>query len=157
MAIPSLGLSFQIDIDLKSASPHLVVFTALKEINPGHFKQFIQRNMDVRNVPHEALAGYEGMILKNIVEGMDKEYVRTWNQRQSYIAMGFLLETATLLEIDSVPMEGIDPKAYDEILGLDKSPYATVSALALGYRSIEDKYQFTKKVRFEKARVIEKM
>ena len=136
---------------------HFVVFTTLKEISSDYIKQFIQRNMEVRNVPHEALAGYEGMMLKNIVEGMDKEYVRTWNQRQSYIAMGFLLETAALLEIDSVPMEGIDPKAYDEILGLTKSEYATVSAVALGYRSTEDKYQFAKKVRFEREKVIKRI
>jgi nitroreductase len=136
---------------------HLVVFTTLKEITPEYIKAFIQRNMEVRNVPHDAMAGYEGMMIKNIVEGMDKEYVRTWNQRQSYIAMGFLLETAALLEIDTVAMEGITPKAYDEILGLDKSPYATVSAVALGYRSTEDKYQFAKKVRFQREKVIQKI
>jgi nitroreductase len=136
---------------------HLVVFTTLKEITPEYIKAFIQRNMEVRNVPHDAMAGYEGMMIKNIVEGMDKDYVRTWNQRQSYIAMGFLLETAALLEIDTVAMEGITPKAYDEILGLDKSPYATVSAVALGYRSNEDKYQFAKKVRFDKEKVIQKI
>ena len=136
---------------------HLVVFTTLKEITPDYIKEFIQRNMDVRNVPHDAVAGYEGMMIKNIVEGMDKDYVRTWNQRQSYIAMGFLLEAAALLEIDTVAMEGITPKAYDEILGLDKTPYATVSAVALGYRSTEDKYQFAKKVRFEREKVIQKI
>jgi nitroreductase len=129
----------------------------LKEITPEYIKAFIQRNMDVRNVPHDAVAGYEGMMIKNIVEGMDKDYVRTWNQRQSYIAMGFLLEAAALLEIDTVAMEGITPKAYDEILGLDKTPYATVSAVALGYRSTEDKYQFAKKVRFEREKVIQKI
>ncbi len=135
---------------------HLVVFTTLKEITAEYVKEFIQRNMDVRNVSHDAVAGYEGMMLKNIVEGMDKEYVRNWNQRQAYIAMGFLLETAALLEIDTVPMEGLNPKAYDEILGLDHSPYATVSAVALGYRSSSDQYQFAKKVRFERNRVIER-
>jgi len=136
---------------------HLVVFTTLKEITPDYIKEFIQRNMDVRNVPHDTVAGYEGMMIKNIVEGMDKDYVRTWNQRQSYIAMGFLLETAALLEIDTVAMEGITPKAYDEILGLDNTPYATVSAVALGYRSTSDQYQFAKKVRFEREKVIQKI
>ena len=113
--------------------------------------------MEVRNVSHDTVAGYEGMMIKNIVEGMDKDYVRTWNQRQSYIAMGFLLETTALLEIDTVVMEGITPKAYDEILGLDKIPYVTASAVALGYRSTEDKNQFAKKVQFEKEKVIQKI
>lgn len=134
---------------------HLVVFTTLKDISAEYVKDFIKRNMEVRNLPHDALAGYESMMLKNIVEGMDKDYIRTWNQRQSYIAMGFLMETAALLEIDTVAMEGISPADYDKILGLDSSPYSTVAAVALGYRSQDDKYQLAKKVRFEKGKVIQ--
>lgn len=133
---------------------HLVVFTALKTMTADYIREFIQRNMEVRNVAHETLAGYENMMIKNIVEGMDKDFIRYWNQRQAYIAMGFLLETAALLEVDTVPLEGIDPKAYDEILGLNSSDYATVAAVALGYRSLEDKYQSAEKVRFEKDKMI---
>lgn len=138
-------------------SSHYVVFTTLKEMSEEYIKDFIKRNMAVRNVPHEAVSGYENMMIKNIVHGMEKDYVRTWNQRQAYIAMGFLLETAALLEIDSVPMEGLDPKAYDEILDLNKTHYGAVAAVALGYRSKEDKYQFAKKVRFEKDKVIQRI
>jgi nitroreductase len=134
---------------------HFVVFTTLRDISMDYIKDFIKRNMEVRNLAHDALAGYENMMIKNIVESMDKEYIRTWNQRQSYIAMGFLMETAALLEIDTVAMEGIGPKDYDKILGIESSPYATVAAVALGYRSNEDKYQAAKKVRFEKERVIQ--
>lgn len=136
---------------------HLVVFTTLKDISPDYIREFIKCTMEVRHVSHETLVGYENMMIKNITEGMDKEYIRTWNQRQAYIAMGFLLETAALLEIDSVAMEGINPGSYDEILGLEKTPYATVSAVALGYRSSEDSYQHAKKVRFPKDRIIQKI
>ncbi len=37
-------------------------------------------------------------------------------------------------------MEGINPPEYDKILGLADSGYKTVVALALGYRSANDKY-----------------
>ncbi len=133
---------------------HFVVITTLRDMSADYIKAFIRQNMEVRNVPHEALAGYENMMIKNIVDGMEKNYIRTWNHRQAYIAMGFLLETAALLEIDTVAMEGLDPKAYDRFLGLEESPYETVSAVALGYRSAEDKYQFAQKVRFPKDQVI---
>jgi nitroreductase len=133
---------------------HLLVFTTLKDISAEYVKEFIQRNMEVRDVAHDALAGYENMMLKNIVEGMDKNYIRTWNHRQAYIAMGFLLETAALLNVDTVAMEGLDPRAYDRILGLEGGAYETVAAVALGYRTTEDKYQFAKKVRFSKERMI---
>jgi hypothetical protein len=68
-----------------------------------------------------------------------------------------LLETAALLEIDTVPMEGIDPKAYDSILGLSDSDYGTVAAVALGYRDPNDKYAEVKKVRFSKEQMIQFM
>jgi nitroreductase len=136
---------------------HFVVFATLKDMSSDYIKDFIKRSMEVRNVGHESLAGYEGMMVKNITEGMEKEHLRAWTQRQAYIAMGFLLETAALLEIDTVPLEGINPKAYDEILGLENTAYASVAAVALGFRSNEDAYQNAKKVRFEKNKVIQKI
>lgn len=55
--------------------------------------------------------------------------------------MGFLLQTAALLKIDATPMEGLDPSAYDKILGLEGSGWKTVATVALGYRHPEDTYQ----------------
>ncbi len=133
---------------------HFVVLTTLRDVSADYIKGFIRRNMEVRNLAHDSFAGYENMMIKNIVDGMEKTTIRTWNHRQVYIAMGFLLETAALLEIDTVAMEGLDPKAYDRLLGLEQSPYETVAAVALGYRSADDKNQFAQKVRFPKDQVI---
>jgi nitroreductase len=140
-----------------TAASHFVVFTTLKKMNSDYIKSFIELNMRVRDVAHSSLAGYENMMNKNIVDGMGQEKILQWNQRQSYIAMGFLLETAALLKIDTVPLEGLDPAAYDKILGIDQSDYGTVAAVALGYRSTEDKYQHAKKVRFSKSEIIQKI
>jgi nitroreductase len=136
---------------------HFIVFTTLKEIKSSFVDEYISRISEVRGQSKESLVGYENMMKKNIVEGMNKDYVFHWNQRQAYIAMGFLLETAALLEIDTVPMEGIDPKAYDSILGLSDSDYGTVAAVALGYRDPNDKYAEVKKVRFSKEQMIQFM
>jgi nitroreductase len=69
--------------------------------------------------------------------------------------MGFLMETAALLGIDTCPLEGLDPVAYDKILKLEDTGYSTVAAVACGYRHAEDKYQHAKKVRFDKHEVIQ--
>jgi nitroreductase len=134
---------------------HYLVFTTLKTITPAYIKHFIDRHVEIRQQPRENFEGYEAMMLKNIVETMDPSYIKTWNQRQAYIAMGFLLETAALLKIDTVPMEGIDPEAYDKILGIDQSEYGTVASVALGYRADDDKYQMATKVRFAKEQIIQ--
>jgi nitroreductase len=136
---------------------HFVVFTTLKEISAEYIKKYISSIAEVRGQAVDSLIGFQNMMIKNIVEGMDKNHVRNWNQRQAYIAMGFLLETAALLDIDTVAMEGLDPKAYDDILGLTETEYGTVAAVALGYRDESDNYASMKKVRFSKELMIQKI
>jgi nitroreductase len=136
---------------------HLVVFTTLRGISADYVKKYIASTAEIRGQAPESLVGFQNMMIKNIVEGMEKSYVRTWNHRQAYIAMGFLLETAAMLDIDSVAMEGLNPVAYDEVLGLTNSDYETVAAVALGYRDASDKYAEAKKVRFPKDQVIQKI
>jgi nitroreductase len=64
------------------------------------------------------------------------------------------MTAAAVLGIDACPMEGISKSAYDRILGLENSGYATVVACALGYRAETDKYATAPKARFEKSQVI---
>jgi nitroreductase len=82
------------------------------------------------------------------VKGPRAKVIPDWAHHQSYIAMGFLMETAGLLQIDACPMEGIDPAGYDKVLGIENSEYHTVAACAVGYRHAEDGYAKAKKVRF---------
>lgn len=53
--------------------------------------------------------------------------------RQAYIALGFALLAAAEQEVDSTPMEGFDPEAVDEILGLRAQGLRSVLLLPLGY------------------------
>jgi len=63
------------------------------------------------------------------------------------------MAVAAVVGVDTCALEGIDPAAYDQILGLKGSGYETVVACAVGYRSADDKYASMKKVRFPKERV----
>ncbi len=134
---------------------HYVVFTTRKTIDEPFIKAFIESTASIRNVSLESLDGYYQLMLNTIVKAKPTETHLAWNQRQAYIAMGFLLETAALLKIDSVPLEGIDPNKYDEILGLKNTEYQSVAAVALGYRHSEDKYQDVKKSRFSESFIFE--
>ena len=127
---------------------HYVVFTSLKKLNADYIHNFIKRVSEVRGVSIADLAGYETMMNNNLVQGPRSATIDQWAQRQAYIAMGFLMETAALLGIDACPIEGLEPEQYNKILDLENSGYQTVAAVALGYRHPEDKYQTTKKVRF---------
>jgi nitroreductase len=134
---------------------HLVVFTTLKRMTPAYIQNFIRATAATRNQKPEELAGYEKMMIANLTANGHGETLQPWTQRQSYIAMGFLMETAALLGVDTCAIEGLDPAKYDEILKLGSSDYRTVAAVALGHRSPQDAYQKLKKVRLATSEVIE--
>ncbi|MEK6773081.1 MAG: NAD(P)H-dependent oxidoreductase [Bdellovibrionota bacterium] len=134
---------------------HYVVFTTRSEILEQDIQRHIERIAEVRGVSHEALAGFKKGMLSDLVHGPRSQVIKWWSHRQAYIAMGFLMETAALLSIDTCPLEGLDPLSYDKILNLEGTDYLSVAAVALGYRHADDKTQNNKKVRFDKKEVIQ--
>ncbi|WP_374035201.1 NAD(P)H-dependent oxidoreductase [Bdellovibrio bacteriovorus] len=133
---------------------HYVVFLYKEKMDADFVQKFINRVAEVRSAPLEALDGYKNMLIENLVKAPE-EKIRIWSQRQAYIAMGFLLQTAALLKIDATPMEGFDPAAYDKILGLEGTGWKSVATVALGYRHQEDALQNQKKVRFNEDDLIQ--
>jgi len=57
--------------------------------------------------------------------------------RQTLIAFAFSMAAAAELKIDTTPMEGFDPVALDEFLGLSKKGLRSVVLLAVGYRNTD--------------------
>ena len=133
---------------------HLVVLTTRTDLAQPDIDAWINRMAEVQNCPTENFAQLAGMI-SGFSSSMSANERRAWNSRQVYIALGQLMTTAAMLGIDSCPLEGINPAAYDRILGLENSGYATVVACALGYQSASDKYAEFPKARFDRSRVIE--
>jgi nitroreductase len=132
---------------------HLVVLTTRTDLTQNDIDAWINRMAEVQGCPTENFATLAGMI-SGFSSSMSTDDRRAWNSRQVYIALGQLMTTAAMLGIDSCPLEGIDPAAYDRALGLENSGYATVVACALGYRDPSDKYAAAPKARFDRSRVI---
>jgi len=65
------------------------------------------------------------------------------------------MNAAALMNIDTTPMEGLDPVKYDQILNLNSTEFGTVAAVACGYRHPEDPLAKAKKVRFDKKEIIQ--
>lgn len=111
---------------------HLVVFAYKKILTDADVERFIERTAEVRGQTRESLADYEKLLKNTARKAAEGGYIETWNSRQVYIALGFLLETAALLGIDATPMEGFDPAKVNEVLGL--TDYSAVVLAAVGYR-----------------------
>lgn len=136
-------------------SSHYIVFTYKEKMDETHIEKFIQQTAKTRGVEASSLEGFKNMMIGDLVKGPRSQVINWWAQRQCYIAMGTLLTTAALMEIDTLPMEGLDPAAYDKVLKLEGTGWKTVAAVACGYRSNDDKYQSMKKVRFDLNDVVE--
>jgi nitroreductase len=134
---------------------HYVVFAVRRKMTETLVDRFIARTAEVRGITVESIKFYRDMMLGDVVHGPRGAVAQEWAARQSYIALGGLMTAAALLGVDACPMEGLDPLAYDDILGLANSEFATVMACALGYRSSADKYASLAKVRYPASEVIE--
>ncbi len=134
---------------------HYAVLLYKEKMDESHIARFIDRMVEVRGIDRAKLKAYEEMMIGDLVKGPRSQTIDTWAKCQTYIAMGFLMETAACLKIDACPMEGLDPHAYDDLLGVHGTGFKTVASVALGYRDAADAYQKVKKVRFLKDEVIE--
>ncbi|HEK20402.1 MULTISPECIES: NAD(P)H-dependent oxidoreductase [unclassified Mucilaginibacter] len=124
----------------------LIVFAVENNLNEEFGKKYIDNVAAIRNVPRESLAGFEGMVLGTI-NGRSKEELKTWSQKQAYIALGVLIAAASEQSVDICPMEGFDVARYNDILNLtEKGLTATVIA-TVGYRASDDAYAQLAKVR----------
>lgn len=135
-------------------SSHFIVLCARKDVDDKYIKNYVERIAKTRGIAKEQLSGYEEMML-GFRSNKSNEWMVDWSKRQTYIALGFLLEAAAIKGIDATPMEGFDPNAFDEILGLKGGSYTTSVLCCLGYRSKKDNYANLKKVRLDKKDVIE--
>lgn len=131
----------------------LIVFCNLKTMDEDYVKRYVERMAKVRGVTKESLSGYKQMMIA-LIKGKGPEAISHWMKNQVYIALGFFLNECAHRKIDACPMEGFDPKKFDEILELPQAGLESVVLCTIGYRAVDDPYALVKKVRFEKDEVL---
>lgn len=134
---------------------HLIIMTVPKTLGEDYVDANIARMIEVRGGTADALMGFRKMVL-GFRDGLEaKGGLETWAKLQSYIALGQFMLAASLLGLDTCPMEGFVPDKFDEVLGLEGTGYTTAVLCPVGYRSADDRYAELPKVRFEAKDVIE--
>ena len=88
--------------------------------------------------------------MKSKILGLTPEQQAIWTSKQTYLALGNLLNAAAELKIDVTPMEGFEPEKYNEILKLNEINLNASLVATIGYRHEEDANQHVKKVRKSK-------
>ena len=129
-----------------SDASHLLVFANELNFGAAGIDQFASTICKTRELPLEAIQGYVDYMKGNIT-GLPEEVRNIWTSKQTYLALGNLLNAAAELKIDVTPMEGFIPAQVNEILGLDKLGLNASLLAPIGYRHEEDATQHYKKVR----------
>jgi nitroreductase len=125
---------------------HLIVFANRTTINDTEIDAFFENTSKTREIPMEVLSGYQGF-MKGKINELSEDAQNIWNSKQTYLALGNLLNAAAELKIDVTPMEGFDPAQVNEILGFTKLGLNASLIAPIGYRSEDDATQHLKKVR----------
>ncbi len=121
------------------ASSHLLVFAGFNKITDDYISNYVKMTEQQRNLEEGALD-----ILKNTLisyfSTQTPEQNAIWSSKQAYIGLGTALIAAAELKVDATPMEGFNPKLFDDILGLSEKGLHASVIMSLGYRDTENDY-----------------
>ncbi|GAA5481048.1 NAD(P)H-dependent oxidoreductase [Haloferula sargassicola] len=136
-----------------SEASELVVIAARNDLEQHDIDRWMDCLATAQGQEKSALSAVTRMI-EGFVDRMSPGERHAWNSRQCYIALGQLMTAAAVLGIDTCPLEGMDPAAYDVVLELGGTGYATCVACAIGYRSERDHTGDRPKARFARDEVV---
>jgi nitroreductase/dihydropteridine reductase len=112
---------------------HLLVFVAWDDYTVERINMMFDLTNTERGMKNEGWESYRQLLLSKYPQrGAEVNYEHA--ARQAYIGLGAALIAAAFEEVDSTPMEGFNPKAVDDILGLRARGLRSVALLPLGYR-----------------------
>lgn len=130
-------------------SSHLLIFAAWDNVTKEKVDTYLAQIASERGVSVESLAGFRANFEGILNRSAEENY--QWAARQAYIALGTGLVAAASEGVDATPMEGFNPAALDELLGLKEKGLRSVLLMPLGYRDVEkDFLASAKKVRRSK-------
>jgi len=125
---------------------HLFIFCNYADVKRKHVDEFLELTTNTQDIHVNNLNGY-GDFMKGKIGEMTEVEQKNWTIRQTYLALGNLINACAELKIDACPMEGFESEKYNEILGLTEQKLNAAVIATIGYRSKEDSAQFRPKVR----------
>tara|TARA_R110000787_G_scaffold171586_3_gene284227 strand:+ start:1462 stop:2094 length:633 start_codon:yes stop_codon:yes gene_type:complete len=112
---------------------HLLVFAAWDTYTADRINYMFDLTNEVRGFENEGWENYRKMLLSSYPQ---KEEEENFNHaaKQVYIAFSQAIIAAAFEGVDTTPLEGFDPAAVDQILGLRGKGLRSTVLLPVGYR-----------------------
>lgn len=116
---------------------HLLVFAAWDTYTPERINYMFDLTNEIRGFKNEGWENYRQMLLSSYPQ-KDAEENFNHAAKQAYIAFAHAIIAAAYEGVDATPLEGFDPAAVDEILGLREKGLRSAVLLPLGYRQKDE-------------------
>ncbi|GHC50966.1 nitroreductase family protein [Ulvibacter litoralis] len=116
---------------------HLLVFAAWDTYTADRINYMFDLTNDIRGFKNEGWENYRQMLLSSYPQ-KDAEENFNHAAKQAYIAFAEALTAAAFEGVDATPLEGFDPTAVDEILGLRDKGLRSAVMLPIGYRKEDE-------------------
>jgi len=120
---------------------HVVLFCSRTSVDEAHLQKVLAAEDAAgrfKDYPQARDAAHNTRVSYHDFHKFEKKDVHHWLEKQIYLNMGALLLSAGLLDIDAVPMEGVNQEVLNAEFDLTSKDLVAVAAIALGYRSDED-------------------
>lgn len=118
----------------------VVVFCAKTYVDKTHLNSVLDKEAkDGRFATEELKAAEdEGRNYFADIHRFDLKDEKAWMEKQVYMNMGFLLMGLAQIGLDSIALEGFEPKALDEEFGLRAQGFTSVGIIPIGHRATDD-------------------
>lgn len=116
---------------------HLFIFAAWDTYTADRINKMFDLTNEVRGFENQGWEDYRQMLLNSYPQ-RDPEINFNHAVKQAYIAFSQTIIAAAFEEVDATPLEGFDPSAVDEILGLKEKGLRSAVMLPIGYREEEN-------------------
>ena len=115
---------------------HLFVFAAWDTYTAERINKMFDLTNEIRGTKNEGWENYRQMLLSSYPQKPAEE---NFNHaaKQAYIAFSAAIIAAAYEDVDTTPIEGFEPAAVDEILGLREKGLRSCVLLPIGYRETE--------------------
>lgn len=119
---------------------HVVALCTRTDMTAEFLDHLLQLEERDGRFPTPETKARQGLVRGGYIDQHRCEYkdLPHWMEKQTYIALGNLLQSASLLELDACPIEGFDHRLLDKALGLREPGFTSSVLVALGYRSADD-------------------
>ncbi len=112
---------------------HLLVFAAWDTYTADRINYMFDLTNEIRGFKNEGWENYRQLLLSSYPQ-KDAEENFNHAAKQAYIAFSQAIIAAAFEGVDATPLEGFEPDAVDDILGLREKGLRSAVLLPLGYR-----------------------